>query len=97
MSDRCDFCGSTAVRWIYPCRPFYFMFIFPMSGQWLACEVCRLLIEANETEALALRANNTLRAKLPFIPDDPTDMHKIHDLFRMHRTGPATPYREDPS
>ena len=63
----CDFCGSTDVRWIYPCLDFSFMFV-PMGDQWLACDICHLLIEANESEALALRSNNTLESQAAVHP-----------------------------
>ena len=92
----CDFCGSSRVAWSYPCGEFTILCL-RTSGPWNACDTCHLLIEANENEALALRSNNTLIAKLPSLPDDPTEMQIIQDGFRQHRTGPAVPYRKDAS
>jgi len=94
MTTICDFCSTPSPVWRYPCESFD----RPVGGlrrrsvgDWLACDTCSTLIEANEPIELARRALGIFLAKygrrLP-----PTvlraDIASVHGQFLAHRAGP---------
>ena len=64
MSWICDFCSTQPVTWSYPARSFIAYVVGGIGGEsvgsWAACEICHLLIESGDTDALADRAAETL-------------------------------------
>lgn len=56
----CDFCSSRYPRWCYPAATFDAQadgnLLGVSNGDWLACEECRRLIEADDRVGLAERA-----------------------------------------
>jgi hypothetical protein len=80
---RCEFCGSRIVKWIYPAE-----------RDWLACEKCYGLIEADNREALLDRASQIPVPRT--LPERYTDKfleraRRLHLEFWETRSGPPRP------
>jgi hypothetical protein len=84
----CDFCSSPAPAWSYPAASFIDLMGSHSIGDWIACEDCHALIEADDRDGLARRAVAALADKV-----DPewslAYCRDLHRRFRAHRTGPA--------
>jgi hypothetical protein len=84
----CDFCGDRNIRWHYPADPasviqptddIHVLF----TGAWAACSTCHALIEADNRDALAMRATTISHIPLSHARD-------AHGLFFLSRpSGPA--------
>lgn len=88
---RCDFCSSQEPAWRYPAATFLDAVGSVSQEDWLACDECQELIEAEQRDALARRAMHCIgmrpdkfRAEFAFCKD-------LHDRFWRARLG--SPYR----
>lgn len=97
----CDFCMKPHPTWDFPAAPFHaWTEVLPevtndmaSINEWAACDDCRLLVEADEYEALAERSYLHQMMHMPDMLNIPKVivMHSIRDLhekFRAARTGP---------
>jgi hypothetical protein len=81
---RCDFCGSRAVRWVYPA-----------GRDWIACGKCHAAILADDREALLDRAS---LIPVPRTVSDRYARHyldrarRLHEEFWEARAGPPRPF-----
>ncbi len=54
--DKCDFCGSEDVMWLYPAKDFDYIMVdgetYRSLGEWAACETCADLIERGDRDGL---------------------------------------------
>lgn len=91
----CDFCSSPVPAWSYPATSFIDLMGSQSIGDWLACEECHALIEADDRDGLARRAVAALVGKV-----DPAwslaYCRDLHRRFREHRSGPAQPTLKSP-
>jgi hypothetical protein len=55
--QRCNFCDSLSVSWLYPAHDFVMEQLgYKSEGAWLACDACHLLIDAGDTDGLLMRS-----------------------------------------
>lgn len=62
-SAMCDFCSVTAPAWLYPAGDVVSVLsvggvpdtVHDVSGPWMACEECHMLVQKGDREALAKR------------------------------------------
>lgn len=98
----CDFCSSPVVAYSYPCRDFTIPGTPAASvGAWAACEACARLIDADQRDALALRACRLANRSLLFgyAPlsglagenELVACLRELHGWFFAHRTGEKRP------
>lgn len=91
----CDFCGSPAVEWLYPTRPFTQEVapgkVFKSNPDWIACETCHGLIEQTQRAALTQRSAVATRT---MHTDSVAKLRELHDRFWENRDGPSRPLTE---
>jgi hypothetical protein len=80
---RCDFCGSRAVKWVYPAH-----------RDWHACGKCHAAIQADDREALVDRAS--LIPVPRTVPERYARQYldrarRLHEEFWETRAGPGRP------
>ena len=98
MADKplCDLCGKPHPTWNYPADDFLVVMhgvvISRSVSYWAACDGCHRILEAGDTEALAIRC---LDQYLGEHTEDSMDLdsilaivHEVHAQFYAHRTGP---------
>jgi hypothetical protein len=90
----CDFCDAPSTIWRYPCSSFRIEELdWSSNGDWLACEECAALIEADHLYALAMRSLLLHRADLT--GDQLATMVRVkvatYTVFRAWATGPRRP------
>ena len=88
VAELCDFCGTTQVAWIYPCRTFT-VGSNVMSGGWTACRRCSGLIEQKKMDELAHRIgrhqpNGVQAISIPMV-------RSLHRKFIKNRIGKRAP------
>ncbi len=97
----CDFCSSTPVTWSYPAKTHESFAMEGLRGEsvgdWAACDICHEYIESDNWQALLDRSCATFVLQHPNISDRflREDLKSFHNLFRMHRTGPAVQEKGD--
>lgn len=95
----CDFCSSPAPAWRYPAVSFTDRFGSLSIEDWLACEECHRLIQANDRDALARRSLKTTPAGRMAVvtmgrPAAMEICRDMHDRFWLARRGEARPITE---
>jgi hypothetical protein len=94
----CDFCSEPHVGWRYPAHSFVAYAVAGIVGQsvgdWAACSVCHVLIEAGDRRALVERSLSRLLEKNPDMRPDEAELRNelalLHGMFFAHRIGGAT-------
>lgn len=93
--NRCDFCSSPAPLWHYPALSFVDRVGSRSIADWLACEQCHVLIEADDHDALARRSLTSAigRVAADMIGRDAALEYcrDLHNRFRVARCG--APFR----
>lgn len=96
--DKCDFCSSTEVEWVCPCRDFRQEIIRGSAmeagsrGNWLACGPCHSLILRQDRTGLAMRSTKRLVRKRPELrqvgmKNLQAEIRRSHDNFWANREG----------
>lgn len=85
----CDFCFDLRVRWQYPCEQFVLEgFDWGSADEWLACDICSTLIEAENWPDLLARsfASWALRLGTPSV-QEVGGVTLLQRAFRTNRSG----------
>ena len=98
-SLQCDFCSMPGPAWRYPARSFIAYYAANVAGEsvgdWAACDLCHLLIEADDRSGLAQRSLDELILKHPEVIAAAAvlyeELAKLHQEFFAHRSGTAVP------
>jgi hypothetical protein len=91
----CDFCSSTEVRWRFPAEDFETTVTrrAGSEGGWVACDICHILVDSGDMDALLNRSWDLLSTKCPGAKDFRdvllVNLRTLHQEFAAHRTGPA--------
>lgn len=83
----CDFCLASDPQWEYMAREHELPGDTLSIGSWCACDLCRLLIDADDRKGLARRAHN----RVPIVGLDAIE--QTQELFFRNRTSDAQPIR----
>jgi hypothetical protein len=109
LPKRCDFCDQQP-KWRYPVHPYVVDVkdLWPTlpshpirsAADWLACDTCKDLIEANENKDLAQRAAKFFKSTYDEAgfsePNLSSFLLKLHQKFRDHCYGKPYPFGEKP-
>ena len=95
----CDFCSVPGPVWRYPARSFVAYRAPNVAGEsvgdWAACDLCHVLIEADDRTALAQRSLDELIFKHPEAITAAAVLYKdlavLQQQFFAHRSGTAVP------
>ena len=98
-SLQCDFCSMPGPEWRYPARSFIAYCVPNVAGEsvgdWAACDLCHLLIEADDRKGLAQRSLDELILKHPEAGAAAAvlykDLTELHQQFFAHRSGTTVP------
>ena len=91
----CDFCSSTEVRWSFPAEDFETTVTRQAGseGGWVACDICRILVDSGDMDALLQRSWDVLSTQCPGAEEFKdallVNLLTLHQEFAAHRTGPA--------
>jgi len=96
---QCDFCSAPGPVWRYPARSFVAYCAPNIAGEsvgdWAACDLCHVLIEADDRSGLAQRSLDELILKHPEAIAAAAvlreDLAELHQQFFAHRSGKAVP------
>jgi len=96
---QCDFCSMPGPIWRYPARSFIAYCAPDVAGDsvgdWAACGLCHVLIEADDRSGLAQRSLDELILKHPEAIAAAAvlceDLAELHQQFFAHRSGRAVP------
>jgi len=99
QSLQCDFCSMPGPAWRYPAGSFIAYcapnVVGESVGDWAACEMCHVLIEADDRRGLAQRSLDELILKRPEAILAAAvlyeDLAELHQQFFAHRSGKAAP------
>jgi hypothetical protein len=98
-SPQCDFCSVPGPVWRYPAQSFVAYRASNLAGEsvgdWAACDLCHVLIEADDRSGLAQRSLDELILKHPEAVAAAAvlyeDLAVLHQQFFAHRSGTAVP------
>src|ERR1700693_1826203 len=98
-SLQCDFCSTPGPAWRYRARRFVAYYAPNVAGEsvgdWAACDLCHVLIEADDRSELAQRSLDELILKHPEAIAAAAvlykDLAELHQRFFAHRSGRAVP------
>jgi hypothetical protein len=99
QSLQCDFCSMPGPAWRYPAGSFIAYCAPNVAGEsvgdWAACEMCHVLIEADDRRGLAQRSLDELILKHPEAILAAAvlyeELAELHQEFFAHRSGTAVP------
>lgn len=93
-SPVCDFCFDSRVRWEYPCPTFTIPEIhFGSENEWLACDRCSAMIEAENWEELASRSIRSWETRIGRGGEWQSSMiRRIQAGFAEHHDGERTAF-----
>lgn len=104
----CDFCGVDRPGWSFPCGEFLMMDVNALFGEdavgpdraskgpWLACEVCKDLIDEGRIDELSRRSTDLFVKEIPEAVPNRRMLEDVNATafrnFMAHRAGPAEPW-----
>lgn len=95
----CDFCFDARTRWEYPCWTFTLdttPLPFGSQGNWLACEACARMIDADDYNGLSSRSRESWLLRYGSLDKTAADsIERIQRGFYDHRNGTKIPWKGD--